>query len=80
MNKEQKDNSGVLFKNTRKDGETDRDYQGTIKVGGVEYWLSAWINESKKGTKYMALRAKPKQEGQRDKPQEPDDPNDSIPF
>ena len=71
MNQEQKDGSGVLFKNDRKEGDTDRDYQGSIKIGGREYWLSAWINTSKGGKKYMALSAKPKDaQAQRQAPQQ----------
>ena len=48
---------GVLFKNRDKDPDrpTDRDYMGSINVGGTEYWLSAWINEDKNGKKYMSL-------------------------
>jgi hypothetical protein len=57
---EQKDNSGSLFKNDRKEQETHADYRGTIKVAGVDYWLDAWLNESSNGTKYMGLKVKAK--------------------
>jgi hypothetical protein len=56
----QHDNSGLLFRNTEKHEDRDRDYQGSITVGGVEYWLSAWIKEGKRG-KFMSLAVKPKQ-------------------
>lgn len=50
---------GVLFKNDRKDSENHPDYRGSINVGGVDYWLSAWIKESAKG-KFMSLSVKAK--------------------
>jgi hypothetical protein len=52
-------NRGALFRE-QKEKETDRDYSGTINIGGVEYWLSGWVKTSKKGTKYLSLAVKPK--------------------
>ena len=47
---------GVLFKNEKKTSDNHPDYKGTATIGGVEYWLSSWINTSAKdGKKYMAL-------------------------
>lgn len=55
-------NRGVLFKNDRKEKETHPDYRGRIDVGGVEYWLDAWIKTSQKdGKKFMSLSIKPKE-------------------
>lgn len=54
-------NSGALFKNDRKQKETEPDYKGTINIEGVEFYLSAWVNESARtGQKYFALKATPK--------------------
>ena len=58
---EQRDNSGSLFKNTDKQEPAHADYTGSIKVAGVEYWLNAWIKQSKGGKMFMSLSAKPKQ-------------------
>lgn len=65
-------NSGVLFKNKNKDSDKHPDYKGTIDVNGTEFWLSAWIKESKKG-KFMSLAVQPKRE------QPPARSNDSEP-
>jgi hypothetical protein len=55
-------NRGVLFKNDRKQSEKHADYKGEMNVNGTEFWLDAWIRESKKGTKFMSLSVKPKEE------------------
>ena len=52
-------NRGVLFKNDRKETDNHPDYTGNVNVGGVEYWLSAWIKTGQKG-KFMSLSVKPK--------------------
>lgn len=59
-------NRGVLFKNDRKEQDNHPDYTGKIDVGGVEYWLSAWIKEGQRG-KFMSLSIKPREE-QRQQP------------
>ena len=51
---------GSLFKNDRKESDSHPDYKGSINVGGVDHWLSAWIKTSKDGKKYMSLSVKPK--------------------
>lgn len=40
---EQRDDSGSLFKNDRKENESQADYTGSAMLAGVEYWMSAWI-------------------------------------
>jgi len=54
-------NRGALFKNERKEQETHADYNGTVNVEGKEYWLNAWLKESKAGKKYMSLSLKQKE-------------------
>lgn len=58
---EQRDNSGVLFKNDRKSTTKHPDYRGEIVVEGRTYWLSAWIKDGKKG-KFMSLALQPKED------------------
>ena len=56
---QQKDNSGALFRN-KKESDSHPDYKGSAMIDGTEYWFSAWINESKTGTKYMKTSFSPK--------------------
>lgn len=81
---EQKDDTGSLFKNDRKEKDTHADYRGSALIGGVEMWMDAWLNESSSGTKYMSLKFKPKdqQNGQsRSQPAAFDtDFDDDVPF
>jgi hypothetical protein len=58
---EQRDNSGVLFKEQDKKTPNHPDYKGNIMVNGQAYWLSAWIKEGKNG-KFMGLAVSPKEE------------------
>jgi uncharacterized protein (DUF736 family) len=74
---------GVLFVNDRKESETHPDYTGTVTVNGVEYFLDGWRNVSKKGTKFLALKLKPKdkQPTRRRADQQPSTPADEdVPF
>lgn len=60
MEKQARDNSGVLFKNDKKETEKHPDYKGSILINGTDYWLSAWIKEGKSG-KFMGLAVSPKE-------------------
>jgi hypothetical protein len=55
------DNSGLLFRNHDKETDKHPDYKGSLTIGGTEYWLSAWLKDSKRG-KFMSLSVKPKEQ------------------
>lgn len=81
---EQKDNSGSLFKNDRKEKETHPDAKGSIMVDGVAYWISAWTKQDRNGNRYQSLSVQRKGQPAASKPaaSKPvaDDMEDSIPF
>jgi len=58
-------NRGALFRNDRRENDRQAEYNGSINVDGVEYWVNAWIKEGKKG-KFFSLSVKAKQEPRRD--------------
>lgn len=86
MNREARDMSGALFKNTRKETDSHPDYNGTVVIDGKHMWISAWIKESGTGKKYMSLSFKHKDaqpqtyDRGRSKPMPSGDIDDEIPF
>lgn len=56
---EQRDFSGILFKNDRKQQDNHADYRGTCTVNGIEYYMNAWLKDGAKG-KFMSFSFKPK--------------------
>lgn len=94
MTEQQYDNTnrGALFKNDDRKTDKHPEYSGSLNVDGVDYYLSGWIKEGKKG-KFFSLSIKRKENQManlRDElnaksPQAParghgPDPLDEIPF
>ena len=75
------DNSmrGVLFKNKRQRNDKDPGYTGSAEVDGVEYWLSAWVNESDKG-KFFSIAFKPKEEKRSSNNRQRQEDDEDVPF
>ena len=59
MSTPQRMNSGILFKNTRRETERHPDYTGAINLNGTEFSLSAWVKQGARG-KFMSLSVTPK--------------------
>jgi hypothetical protein len=80
---EQKENSGSIFKNQKKEKDTHPNMTGSALIGGVEYWVSAWTKDGNKG-KWQSLSFTPKESRIKtpaaDKKQRPTDDSDAIPF
>jgi hypothetical protein len=57
-----KENTGVLFRNEKKEKDTHPNMTGSAMIDGVEYWVSAWTKEGKNGERFQSLSFKPKQE------------------
>ena len=54
---EMKENSGSLFSaSDRKQSDKHPDYTGSCKLNGELLSISAWVNESKAGKKYLRLK------------------------
>jgi hypothetical protein len=55
MGFEQRNNSGVLFKNSRKqEGSKQPDYRGELMIDGTMFEVAGWVREGKRG-KFLAL-------------------------
>ena len=58
---EQRNLSGVLFKNDRRrDGKEDPHLRGSCTIGGRRFWVDGWTNTvqrgERQGEKYLTLR------------------------
>lgn len=80
---EKRDNSGVIFKNNRKQQDTHADYEGNCTIAGQEYWMNAWLKKDKNGNTFMSFAFKPKKLPGKPKKQpafEDKFADDTIPF
>lgn len=85
---EQRDNSGAIFKNDRREKDTHPDRTGTAMIDGVEYWVSGWLKEDRGGNPFLSLAFKRKEAKRREEPQRRPavansrrgDMDDEIPF
>ena len=82
---EQKDGSGALFKNDRKEpGSNQPDYRGDANVNGEVVEIAAWIKPKANGGNFMSLSFKPKSdykgESKKANPADMEDDDADIPF
>lgn len=75
-------NTGVLFRNDKKETDKQPDHTGTINVEGKEYRLAAWVREAKSGKKFFSLKiSEPQARDEAPKPAPAQaDFDDDIPF
>jgi hypothetical protein len=57
-----RDMSGALFRNDRKEKPTHADYRGDVLIEGRKYWLSGWIKETRDGKKFLSLSVRSAEE------------------
>ena len=71
-------NSGALFRNERRTNDRQPEYTGSLNVEGEEFWVSAWVKESKKdGRKFFSLAVTKKDAP---KPAPAPGSDDDVPF
>ena len=79
--------TGILGRNERRERDTQPEFTGNATIGGVDYWIDAWVQERKDGSgrKFFKLKFKAKDQpasgaGPRPGAQAPGGPDDAIPF
>ena len=61
-------NSGMMMRNDRRQTDKHPEFTGSINIEGVDYWISAWVNEGKPGSKiegkkYFSIKVNRKDKG-----------------
>jgi hypothetical protein len=79
-----KNMTGSLWPNDKKTKETHPDRRGSVKIDGVEYWVSGWSKNSN-GKEWESLSFTRKEETQtqqkiENKPEASSVDDDTIPF
>ena len=62
--------SGALFTNSRKEKDTHPDYNGSLNVNGVDYWISGWKKKDRNDNTFLSLSVKPKDQQQAPAPRQ----------
>lgn len=78
-----RNNTGAIWKNERREKDTHPHFTGSAIVEGVEYWVSAWKRDADAKENLPALKfsLKPKEEKPAQAPPPPaQEFNDDIPF
>lgn len=57
---EQRDMSGSLFRNDKREKDSHPNATGSALIDGVEYWVSSWTKTDKNGHKWQSLAFKRK--------------------
>lgn len=54
-------NSGALFNNSRKETQNHPDFNGSLNVDGVDYWISGWKKKDRNDNTFVSLSVRPKE-------------------
>lgn len=84
-------NSGLLMRNENRTTDSHPEFTGSLNVEGRDFWVSAWVNTGKPGSKiegkrYFSIKLSPKDApnrgntGRRNAATDFDDIDDDIPF
>lgn len=73
---EQRDNTGSLWINDRKEKDTHPDRTGTLLIEGKSYFLNGWLKKTADGKPFLSLSVKPKTTTTTTSPEM----DDEIPF
>lgn len=77
---EQRELSGVLNRNDKRDNPARPDYKGSATIDGTSYWISGWIKDGA-SSKFMSLSFEVKSEAPKQENGSFDAPaDDGIPF
>lgn len=78
MTDKNKDMTGVLFRNDRKEQTKHPDRKGSAVIGGREYWLAGWLKEGSNG-QFLSLAFTPKDaKPEESKPQRQESRRDAM--
>lgn len=84
MSTKRTDNHGSLSRNKKKEKETHPTHKGSCTIEGRQYWISAYVNESKEtGEKYFRLyfeQKKPREDAVAEPVAAPLSESPDIPF
>lgn len=58
--RQQRLNSGIIFKNDRKQQPSHADYNGEVNVDGTHYYINLWVKVGKSGKTFFSVSVKPK--------------------
>lgn len=64
----QKDMSGTLFTNDRREKDSHPQWKGSLMIDGKEYWVSGWDKDAGRGT-FISLSVQEKQAKRQDRRQ-----------
>lgn len=77
---EQRDMTGTLSKNLRKEKPSHADYTGSVLINGDKYWLNGWVKDGKDGKKFLSLSVRPAEDRGKPTSAAAASGDDAIPF